>query len=124
MDTINRSGTWHNSDAHADIHTQATHDTSSGDFISGGVDNRFDFILHSPALIEKYVAGSYTVIGNDAWHFNNSINAEPANSVVGQEVANGLYDASDHLPVYLDLNFQQTTDVEIEELVKMRLELW
>lgn len=74
--------------------------------------------------MEKYVAGSYTVIGNDGWHFNKSINAEPANSVVSQEVANALYDASEHLPVYLDLNFQQTTDVEIEELVRLGMRLF
>lgn len=124
MDPTNRPGTWHNSDAHADIHTQATHDTASGGFISGGIDDRFDFILLSPALMGKYVTGSYTTFGNDALHFNKSINAEPANSVVSQEVANALYDASNHLPVYLDLNFQQTTDVEIEELVRMGLGLW
>lgn len=124
VDPINRPGAWHDNDAYADIYTQATHDTASGGFISGGVDDRFDFILLSPALMEKYVTGSYTAFGNDARHFNNSINAEPPNAVVSQEVANALYDASDHLPVYLDLKFQQMTDVEIEELVRLGMGLW
>lgn len=108
VDPINRPGAWHNNDAYADIHTQATHDTASSSFISGGLDDRFDFVLFSPSLIARYAQGSYTTFGNDARHFNKSINAEPANTAVTQEVAHALYNASDHLPVFLDLNMQVT----------------
>lgn len=112
IDPINRPGTWHNNDAYADIHTQATHDSIAGGFISGGVDDRFDFILLSPTLMPKYQQGTYTAFGNDAQHFNKSINAEPANSVVSQAVANALFNASDHLPVYLELMFQASSGVQ------------
>lgn len=124
LDPINRPGSWHDNDAYADIHTQATHDTASGGFVSGGVDDRFDFILLSSSLMEKYVTGSYTAFGNDARHFNNSINAEPPNSVVSQEVANALYDASDHLPVYLELVFEGVSEVETIQVDLKVLDLW
>jgi hypothetical protein len=37
-------------------------------------------------------------------HFNDSINRMP-NNVVPEFIAQALHDASDHLPVYLDLVF-------------------
>lgn len=95
-----------------------------GALISGGVDDRFDFLLLSPSLMQRYTAGSYTAFGNDGQHFNNSINAEPANSIVSQTVANALFDASDHLPVYLDLVFSGTTGVEGEDAPPTILKLW
>lgn len=51
-----------------------------------------------------------------------SINALP-NFAVGPELAQALHDASDHLPVYLDLVFPRvTTDVR-EERLEIRLDL-
>lgn len=124
FDPINKPGDWHNNEAFASIHTQATHDSATGGFISGGVDDRFDFILLSQPLMERYVVGSYTAFGNDGQHFNNSINAEPANTVVSQEVANALFNASDHLPVYLDLNLEHSTGVEVMGERGSDLDLW
>lgn len=124
MDPLNKPGDWHDNEAFAGIHTQSTHDSASGGFISGGIDDRFDFVLLSPSLMERYVAGSYTTFGNDGLHFNNSINAEPPNAAVSQEVANALFNASDHLPVYLDLNFQVVTGVGDMEIIPKVLDLW
>ena len=124
VDPINKPGDWHNNEAFAGIHTQATHDSAVGGFISGGVDDRFDFLLLSPSMMTKYVAGSYTAFGNDGQHFNKSINAEPANNAVSQTVANALFNASDHLPVYLDMEFQGVTGVEDVMMLPKALNLW
>jgi hypothetical protein len=67
------------------------------------------FVVHQLAG----VTGSYTAFGNDAQHFNDSINRMP-NLAVDSATAQALHDASDHLPVYLDLVFTTQTS-EIEE---------
>jgi hypothetical protein len=49
-----------------------------------------------------YMPGSYVVIGNDGKHLNKSVN-DPENKMVSVEIADALYEASDHLPVIIDL---------------------
>ena len=62
--------------------------------------------------MDAYVQNSYTAFGNDGLHFNDSINAMP-NIAVSPNVAQALHDASDHLPVYLDLLFKNPiSDIE------------
>lgn len=114
-DPVYRPGNWHGNKNFADVHTQSTRLRSFGGGATGGLDDRFDFILLSPSLIDgEYIPGSYTVFGNDGGHLNDSINAMP-NENVSAEIAQALHDASDHLPVYLDLVFQkQSSGVEGE----------
>jgi len=109
FDPINRPGSWNNSSSFSDIHTQSTHSTSNGCAAGGGCDDRFDFILISNDLKQgnahvNYVANSYTVIGNDGNHFNQSINAGTNNSAPAN-IIDALYNMSDHMPVYLELHF-------------------
>ncbi|PJA97493.1 MAG: hypothetical protein CO129_01000 [Ignavibacteriales bacterium CG_4_9_14_3_um_filter_34_10] len=59
----------------------------------------------------KYVPGTYTIVGNDGNHFNKSINLQP-NNAVSSSVAEALYYASDHLPVYAEFEFQGAVDVD------------
>jgi endonuclease/exonuclease/phosphatase family metal-dependent hydrolase len=104
FDPIDRSGGWHNNVSFADIHTQSTRTTDLGDGGStGGMDDRFDFILVSEALIEKVESGSYEAYGNDGDHFNQDIN-QGTNSAVSAEMADALHAASDHLPVMADFD--------------------
>ena len=49
-----------------------------------------------------YMPGSCVVIGNDGIHLNKAIN-EPENKIIGSDIADALYNASDHLPVIIDL---------------------
>jgi len=99
FDPINRPGGWHNNPSFADIHTQSTRATDLGDGGStGGLDDRFDFILVSETMLDKVETGSYEAYGNDGNHFNESIN-NGTNGAVSTEVANALHSASDHLPV-------------------------
>lgn len=103
-DPINRPGDWHSDSSFADIHTQSTRVRRFGGGVSGGLDDRFDFVLLSYDLLNNYLPNSYTTFGNDGQHLNDSINALP-NLAVPDSIAQALYDASDHLPVYLDLVF-------------------
>ena len=113
------AGNWHNNIGYASIHTQSTCGLLSGcpnGGSGGGMDDRFDMILFSQAVSDTggitFVDNSYVAFGNDGQHLNNSIN-EPPFIVITQEVANALYNASDHLPVYADFDFGIISDVEI-----------
>jgi len=98
------AGNWHNNITYASIHTQST--CLSGcpnGGSSGGLDDRFDMMLFSQAVSDTggitYVNDSYVPFGNDGQHFNIAINDPPFN-IITQQVADALYNASDHLPVY------------------------
>jgi len=107
LDPVDQAGEWHNNSSFVDYHTQATHKDDDGCFSYGGMDDRFDFILISKYIKNKtagisYVADSYTTIGQDGNHFNKSIN-EGVNSSVSSEMADALFNMSDHLPLSLEI---------------------
>ncbi|MDP8202819.1 MAG: T9SS type A sorting domain-containing protein [Candidatus Tenebribacter burtonii] len=106
-DLSDQVGEWHNNSDYTNVHTQSTRSTQFGGGASGGLDDRFDFIFSSYQLNNgtglEYINDTNTSFGNDGEHFNLSIN-NGTNSVVSQEVAEALYQASDHLPVYADFN--------------------
>ncbi len=119
QDLIDNVGYWHNNEKFASVHTQSTRDSAFGGGASSGLDDRFDFIFASYGLNNshgiEYINSSYTAFGNDGDHFNMSINYGE-NGVVSQEVANALYYASDHLPVYADFEcnlFNTNTNSEL-----------
>jgi hypothetical protein len=108
IDPLNLIGTWNNG-TFAPYHTQSTRTRALGDGGStGGLDDRFDMILMSQAIINSggitYVPNSYNEYGNDGNHYNDSINMPP-NAVVSQQVADALHYATDHLPVYAAFSF-------------------
>jgi endonuclease/exonuclease/phosphatase family metal-dependent hydrolase len=109
IDPLNLIGRWNNNGSFAPYHTQSTRERNLGDGGStGGLDDRFDMILISQAIINSgditYIPGSYNEYGNDGNHFNDSIN-KPPNAVVSQQVADALHYASDHLPVIATFGF-------------------
>lgn len=111
-DPPNKLGDWKDNSAFTMYHTQSTNSISNGCNASGGMDDRFDFILASFYVMNniakiKYVPGSYIVIGQDGAHMNQSINS-PANYSVPSSVLNALYNNSDHLPVTIKLRINQT----------------
>ena len=108
FDPIDTIVPWHNNMDYAKIHTQATRASYNG-WNYGGMDDRFDFILASKAVMDpssvNIVADSYTAFGNDGTRCcNEAINAGN-NSEVSSDVADALYFSSDHLPVYIDITF-------------------
>ncbi len=118
QDPINRPGSWSNSLSFADIHTQSTRSTSFGGGASGGLDDRFDFIMLSQNIMSgtgevRYRSGSYRAVGNDGLHLNQSVN-QGSNLSAPAEVISALYQASDHLPVVLDLILSTTPGEPVE----------
>ena len=108
FDPIDQVGSWNNNASFAAVHTQSTRSVSQPDGGStGGMDDRFDFILIDADLQDTeawdYLPGTYEAFGQDGLHFNSSINSAPTNAAVGQDLANNLFAASDHLPVVLEL---------------------
>lgn len=112
-DPINALVTWNNSPLYANAHTQSTRNsgnTNGGCFSGGGMDDRFDMILVSDAVVNdasssvRYVNGSYEVVGNDGNHFNKSIKDAPTNTSAPALVIDALHDNSDHLPVTLEFD--------------------
>ena len=109
FDPINRIGHWHNNNAFADVHTQSPRTTQFGGGAHGGMDDRFDWIFVSAAVLEdtydmNYVDDTYLAFGNDGQHFNQAIN-NGTNSAVSQTMADALHEASDHLPVFASFQF-------------------
>lgn len=121
-DPVNRPGSWHSNNSFSSIHTQSTRTTNLSDNgVSGGLDDRFDFILVSDAMLSsklgvRYIPGSYKTIGQDGNHYNRAVNAAPQNTSAPTNVIQALYEFSDHLPVSADFVFQPkgVNIVEIE----------
>ena len=100
-------GEWNNSYQFARFHTQSTRNDDVPCFSPGGLDDRFDFILMADEIKFsykhlRYVPNSYKAIGNDGYHFNQSVN-QGYNYAVTSELAQALHDCSDHLPVTMKL---------------------
>lgn len=110
-------GAWNNNSYYEDYHTQSTHkDNDSDCHSSGGMDDRFDFILMSENIYGgrdgiRYIGNSYNALGNDGYRFNKSIN-NPTNYAVSQAVADALYNNSDHIPVTMELLVQYNIGVD------------
>ncbi len=107
LSTVGGVGEWSGNNQYTSFHTQSTRSYSEECFSGGGLDDRFDFILMADEIAFsynhlRYVQGSYKAIGNDGHHFNQSVD-QGYNTSVPAEVAEALYDASDHLPVTMKI---------------------
>lgn len=113
FDPIEMPGAWQDNPAFAAIHTQSTRATSNGCAAGGGLDDRFDFILINKKIknnpqFYSYIPGTYKAIGNDGNHLNLSINSG-TNTSAPPLIIQSLYDASDHLPVVMELLLEPST---------------
>ncbi len=119
-DLSDEVGEWHNNIDFAGVHTQSTRTNQFGGGAGGGLDDRFDFIFSSYQLNNgiglEYIDDTITSFGNDGEHFNMSIN-NGTNSAVSPEIADALYEASDHLPVIADFN----TITSFEPIIVVRI---
>ena len=109
FDPVDRIGHWHNNSSYADVHTQSPRTSNFGGGATGGMDDRFDWLFVSDGILDdlsdmRYVEDTYWAVGNDGNHFNDAIN-DGNNTSVSDEIADALHDASDHLPVYMDVWF-------------------
>ena len=120
-DPIDRPGNWNNNSQFADIHTQSTHSSNydNGCFSSGGLDDRFDIILVSPYVYYgsdrvRVLPETYHALGQDGHRFNGTV-IQPQNNSVPQNVAQALYNQSDHLPVVTE--FQVDAQVGVSPYI-------
>ena len=115
VDPVNTSGDWNNNSNFSEVHTQSTRQSNIGfdDFgAGGGLDDRFDFILMSEALLSEvnkvsYVESSYKILGNNGNCFNNAINSLDCDGEYDSQLREWLYQMSDHLPVVMELEIDE-----------------
>lgn len=114
-------GIWHDNINFSHCHTQSTNKNTDDCRAGGGLDDRFDFIMMSEKISTgndnvRYVRDSYQAVGQDAEHFNNSVNTENNGSGLAQNVLDALYNNSDHLPVTMRLSVNAKVGLnEIDE---------
>ncbi|WP_431136736.1 endonuclease/exonuclease/phosphatase family protein [Psychroserpens mesophilus] len=125
IDPANQIGSWHNNTNYIDVMTQSTRTQTGFGGSTGGFDDRFDFIMTSENMQTnpeiKFVENSYKVYGNNAniQCYNQAINSSDC---AGAEypffIRNALHNFSDHLPVTLELQTNQSLSLEEFSTVK------
>lgn len=110
VDPVDRMGSWHTNVDYVDVFTQSTRTQSGLGGSTGGLDDRFDFILTSTNMLSNqdlyYVPNSYQAFGNNSNLncFNNEIlDTACTGTSFSLEVREALYYFSDHLPVVMEL---------------------
>lgn len=112
-DPIQQVGNWHDNAVYSAIHTQSTRSISNpggSGGATGGMDDRFDFLLINDPVLNgtdgvRYLPGSYDNIGNDGNKYNFAIIENLPNTDVPDTVRDALFAMSDHLPVILQVAF-------------------
>jgi len=116
-DPVNEIGNWHNNSSYRHVHTQSTRTAQSGNCgASGGMDDRFDFIMMNKNIHDEtdrivYLDDSYWALGQDGLRFNGTI-ADPPNTSLPAYMIDALLGMSDHLPVVMDLVIGQDLGVD------------
>jgi hypothetical protein len=119
VDPAHRIGSWHTNSSFIDVMTQSTRTQTGFGGSTGGFDDRFDFILTSENMQTnpeiKFIENSYKVYGNNANIncFNQAINSSDcAGAEYAFIIRDALHNFSDHLPVTLELETNQTLSIE------------
>ncbi|TAE60293.1 MAG: endonuclease/exonuclease/phosphatase family protein, partial [Bacteroidetes bacterium] len=112
--------------SHALFHTQSPRSSSSDCGSGGGMDDRFDFILTSPALTDGLarvgiVPDSYATYGNNGQSYNTELSCS-GNTTVPAQVCNTLKLMSDHLPVVLQIRADAVNALDL--LPESEARLW
>lgn len=122
VDPADRIGQWHTNPFFIDVMTQSTRTQSGLGGAGGGFDDRFDFIMTSENMLTnpeiKYVANSYKIYGNNnnPECFNRPINSfDCSGADYPFSLRDALHDFSDHLPVTLELETNQS--LSLDEIV-------
>jgi endonuclease/exonuclease/phosphatase family metal-dependent hydrolase len=106
-DPVNAPGIWGLNSDMAIHHTQSPRTGSHDCFVTGGLDDRYDFILASGGIINgsaglEYIKGTYQAIGQDGKRYKQSV-ISPVNHSQPTAIINAIYNFSDHLPVQLEM---------------------
>lgn len=114
-DPVDQLGDWHTNSTFSGVHTQSTRESNNffdGFGAGGGLDDRFDFIFVSENLLDpnhevSYISDSYQTFGNNGNCYNEDISDTNCAGFYTQTTRNRLWNMSDHLPLILDLRFEQ-----------------
>lgn len=95
------------------MHTQATRVNQFGGYGAySGLDDRFDFVFFSENLFDnpelEYVENSYAAYGNNGNCHDKDINDPDCDGEYSLELRDNLWYMSDHLPVVMELQTEQT----------------
>jgi len=125
-DPVSREGYWHENRSYADLHTQSPNRNKGGNFVGGGLDDRFDFIFISenlsvPSAPLHYKTGTYAAYGNNGNCFNGNINDPACGGYYSQTLRNNLYEMSDHLPVVMTLETDRTLAATVAAVPSFRI---
>lgn len=119
IDPANQIGSWHNNTNYIDVMTQSTRTQTGLGGATGGFDDRFDFIMTSTIMQTnpevKFVENTYKVYGNNAniQCYNQAINSSNCDGPdYSSFIRNALHNFSDHLPVTLELQTNQTLSLQ------------
>src|SRR5690554_3270073 len=118
IDPIDTPGSWHDSNNLKHIHTQCTRvsnsgfGTGAGAGASGGMDDRFDFIMMSENFTTSsdffYIQDTYKAYGNNGNCLNSDINSQDCSGDFSFDLRDNLYWMSDHTPVVMQFETSQT----------------
>ncbi len=118
VDPANRIGSWHNNPNYVDVMTQSTRTQTGLGGTTGGFDDRFDFIMTSENMTSNpnlsFISGSYDVYGNNENIdcYNQSINSlDCSGTEFSFATRDALHNFSDHLPVTLQLQTNQSLSI-------------
>ncbi|MAD97072.1 MAG: hypothetical protein CMB99_07065 [Flavobacteriaceae bacterium] len=106
---------FYNNSGFADVHSQSTRVSSglNGEGSGGGMDDRFDYIMLSNNFTTSsslyYVNNSYKTVGNNGNCYNGNVNDSNCSGTYSQAFRNALYNFSDHLPIYLEIESPTNT---------------
>ncbi|MEM6723665.1 MAG: T9SS type A sorting domain-containing protein, partial [Bacteroidota bacterium] len=126
IDPIDMPGEWTESSfPNKEIMTQSTRLSPLSDGAGGGMDDRFDFVMHSDNLHQgnadlRFVEGSYDALGNNGSCFNQDLINCTTTDNVPAEIISALYYFSDHLPVV----FSMTSDFAVSTGEPIVLDDW
>lgn len=123
-DPVNQLGDWHTNSSFSAVHTQSTRESNNSfnDYgAGGGLDDRFDFMFVSGNMLDdnhdvRYIDDSYVAYGNNGNCYNEDISDTSCSGIFTQNLRNLLWNMSDHLPIAMDLEFEQNF-LEINHLV-------
>lgn len=107
-DPVNADGDWNDDVSFSNYHSQSTHLNAGNCFASGGLDDRFDFILATSSIMNRYfnigyLADSYLTIGQSGNNFETGLDTTSSNTIAPQPVLSALWNNSDHLPIAISL---------------------
>lgn len=118
LDPLNAPGNWQNNPDFSYLHTQSTRVSNAGfgggtnAGAGGGLDDRFDFIMMSEnfqtSSIFSYVNETYKAVGNNGNCLDKDVKDPTCIGEFSPTLRNDLYYMSDHLPVFMQFQVNDT----------------